>query len=77
MKQGQASRDVHHTGEYNIPRSKAISPAYTNELGVAYGTHTTEGKELSGGQSPMTTGPGLIAPQVSHRTRNQGSQGKY
>lgn len=77
MKQGQASRTVHHTGQFNIPPSKAISPAFTNQMGVAYGTHVTDGKELSGGQSPMTTGPGLMAPQVSHATSNKGSQGKY
>lgn len=59
------------------PTSRAISPAYTNEMGVVYGTHITDGRELSGGQSPMTTGPGLKAPMVGSTTSNKGSQGRY
>lgn len=58
------------------PRSQAISPAYTNEMGVAYGTHTTDGHDSSGGQSPMTTGPGLRAPMQGETSHPSGSQGK-
>lgn len=76
MKQGRASHDV-MAGTKVEPRSRAISPAWTNEMGVAYGTHTTEGHETSGGQSPMSTGPGLKAPMVGHTTKNRGSQGRY
>lgn len=76
MKQGQASRDV-VAGTKVEPTSRAVSPAWTNEMGVAYGTHITDGRELSGGQSPMTTGPGLRAPMVSHTTSNKGSQGRH
>lgn len=75
-KQGQADR----SGQYGTkvePRSRAISPAWTNEMGVSYGTHTTDNREVSGGQSPMTTGPGLRAPMVSHTTSNKGSQGRH
>lgn len=76
MKQGQAS----HSGMAATkvePRSQAISPAYTNQMGVAYGTHLTDGHETSGGQSPMTTGPGLRAPMVGTTQHHSGSQGKH
>lgn len=76
MKQGQAT----HSGMAGTkvePVSKAVSPAWTNEMGVAYGTHTTDGRELSGGQSPMTTGPGLRAPMVGSTSHHTGSQGKH
>lgn len=76
MQQGRASRDV-VAGTKVEPTSRAVSPAWANEMGVAYGTHITDGRELSGGQSPMTTGPGLRAPMQSQSTSNKGSQGKY
>lgn len=75
MKQGRASHDV-MSGTKVEPRSRAISPAWTNEMGVSYGTHTTDGHELSGGQSAMTTGPGLRAPMVGTTIHRGGSQGK-
>lgn len=76
MKQGRASHDV-RAGTKVEPRSRAISPAWTNEMGVSYGTHITDGRETSGGQSPMSTGPGLRAPMVGHTTKKGGSQGRY
>lgn len=75
MKQGQAGHDV-MSGTKVEPRSHAISPAYTNQMGVAYGTHLTDGREVGGGQSPMTTGPGLRAPMVGTTQHHCGSQGK-
>lgn len=76
MKQGKAS----YQGQYGHkvePKSRAISPAWTNEMGVAYGTHNTDGSETSGGQSPMTTGPGLRAPMQSQKSHKSGSQGQH
>lgn len=76
MKQGKASHDV-MSGTKVEPRSRAISPAWTNEMGVSYGTHTTEGNETSGGQSPMSTGRGLRAPMVGQTNHKGGSQGRH
>lgn len=76
MKQGRASHDV-VAGTKVEPKSRAISPAATNELGVSYGTHLTDGREVSGGQSPFATGPGLKAPMRSQASHKGGSQGRY
>lgn len=76
VKQDRASHDV-VSGTKVEPRSRAISPAAVNEMGVSYGTHLTDNRETSGGQSPLTTGPGLKAPMAGSSTSNKGSQGRY
>jgi len=75
VKQGQATHSG--SGATKVePVSKAISPAWTAQVGISYGTHTTDGHELSGGQQPMTTGPGLRAPMVGETSHKAGSQGR-
>ncbi len=76
MKQGQAT----HSGMASTkvePRSAAISPAYTNEMGVQHGNHAMDGKTVSGGLAPMISGPGLRAPMANHTIHHGGSQRKH
>lgn len=76
MKQGHAT----HSGMASTktdPAPKAISPAWANEMGVQHGNHVMDGKTVSGGLSPMISGPGLRAPTAKHTIHYGGSQRKH
>lgn len=77
MKQGQAT----HSGVGSTkvePRSRAISPGATADIGVKKGNHVSDGGHTVRHVSrPLYEGRGLEAPHAGTTVHRKGSQGQH
>jgi hypothetical protein len=59
-----SNKVVHRPAPKAEPRSRAVNPAYADQLGRALGNHATNsGKTLKGGAVPMDAGRGYQGPK--------------
>lgn len=76
MKQGQADRSG-MGGTKVEPKSTAVPPAYTAQIGLQQGDHVTDGDSPPYKTVQMDAGQGLKAPMASETCHVAGSQGKH